>query len=360
VADRGDEVRLHLRYFFESPRHLGLGLVPADLREDQTGRGGQRPELVELALVEAAHVGVADDDRADPKVLDLERCDQGLAQTQITEQDMGVGLLVDLPHEKGPARPVHLGHDRRRGHVEHDRVRIEGIAVDPDRAHHLEAVALGVVEEDHSHLGVQVLADGPHQMGDDLGQRLGSGQGGAHRVETLEVEPLLVDLVLTRGRLDRLPLEFHPDQGGGGGDDHHRQHRSDHVLDGIGAAAEGDEGDGETDEDGHESVCPPGEEETRHCCDAVEDRGRGRLQLVDEGEATDAEDETGQPDDGDPRGLPGRHGPIPAHHGRDDQHGGEPRHRYPEAVLGVHLLSNRLGGDDDQDHPGHGRGASNQ
>jgi hypothetical protein len=274
---------------------------------------------------------------------------------------MGVGLLVDLPHEKGPARPVHLGHDRRRGHVEHDRVGIEGIAVDPDRAHHLEAVTLSVVEQDHTHLGIQVLADGPDQMRDDLGQRLGPGQGGADRVQALEVESLLVDLTFARCGTDRFPLELHADQCSGRRHHRHGQHRRHHVLDGIGVAdAEGDEGDRQPDEDGHERMGPPGEEETGHCGDPVEDRGGGAFQRLDEGERGDSQNEHGQPPDRDPGGEPCRHGPVPSGDGGDDQHGGETCHRDPELPLGVHLLSNRLGSDDDQDHPGHRRGASEQ
>ena len=197
MADGRHEVGLHLGHLFQTSRHLCLRLVTPDLRQNEAGRSSQGAELVELILVEGADIGVADDDGAHPQVLDLQRRYQGLAQPQLPEEDVGVGVLVDVPDEERAPRPVHLGDDGGRGHIEDDRVGLQGIPVDPDRAHHLETMTFWVVEEDHADLRVQILADGANEMGHDLGERLGPRQRGAHLVETLEVQTLLVDLRLT-------------------------------------------------------------------------------------------------------------------------------------------------------------------
>ena len=168
VADRGNEVALHLCDFLQPPGHVRLGLVAPDLGENEPCRGGQRAELLELVLGEVADVGVADDDHPNPKALDLERRNESLLQSELLEEDVRLGVRVDFSHVEGLAGTVGLGHDPGGCDIEDDGVGVEGIAVHPDRAHHLQPVPIGVVEEHHADLGIEVLANGPDQMGDDL------------------------------------------------------------------------------------------------------------------------------------------------------------------------------------------------
>ncbi len=70
------------------------------------------------------------------------------------------------------------------------RIGVDGPAVHPNRVHHLEPGQVGILEEDNTHIGVEVLADGPNQFRDDLGEGFRSRQSRADRIEALEIESL--------------------------------------------------------------------------------------------------------------------------------------------------------------------------
>src|SRR5690606_31774195 len=124
--------------------------------------------------------------------------------------------------------------DARRIYLHGDRLRLERVPVDPDRAHHLETLQLCVVEQHHPYLGVEVFAYRADQMGHDLGERLGSSQGGAHRVETFEIETLLLQLGLLAERGHGLLLELEAHQGRYGGDDENDHDGGDDIPDDVG------------------------------------------------------------------------------------------------------------------------------
>ena len=224
MTHRGHEVGLHLRHLFETAGHLGLGLVSADLAEHQARGSGQRAEVLDLILGEVTPSGLPDDDHTDTHRLHLERGDDRLSQAQVLQHQVGVRVLVDPPDMDRPNRPIGLGDDVDTRDVHHRLLGVHGPAVHPDRAHHLELVEPAVVEEHHADLGVEVATDGSDQVGDDLGQRLGAGQGGRHLVEALEVESLVLEGSLSRGGHDHLALELEAGQGCGRGHDQDREH----------------------------------------------------------------------------------------------------------------------------------------
>ncbi len=296
MADSGHEVRLHLGDLLEPAGHLGLCLVSPDLAEHQPGGGGERAELLELVLREVSHVGIADDDHPHPHRLHLERRHQGLLQTQLAQEDVGVAALLDLFHVYRLDRPIGLGDDAGSVDLHGDLLGVQRVAVDPDRAHHLETLQLVVLEQDHAHLCVEVLADGAHELGDDLGQRLRPGQGGADRVEALEIETLLEEASLLAGRGDRLLLELEPDEGGRRAHDEDGDYRSHDVGDGVGrAAGHGQLIDRHRHGDVDEGVGPPGEHQPRDRGDPEEDRLGGRGELGHRGDGGDPHHHRQQP-----------------------------------------------------------------
>ena len=130
-----------------------------------------------------------------------------------------------------------------------------------------------VIEENGTDLGVEVLADRPDQVRNNLGQRLGPSEGRADSVEPFKVETLLLYLHLALGGADGLPLELHANESGGCGDRGNREDRCQYVVDRVGVPyREPQEGNGTGDHDGHEGMHPPGEEQTRDCGDSEQDR----------------------------------------------------------------------------------------
>ena len=119
------------------------------------------------------------------------------------------------------------------------------------------------MKKNDTNLGVEVLADGPDQVGDDLRKGFGASQCGADRVETLEIETLDLELALLSCRDEGFFLELKTDQGRRGSDNQDGQDRSKHVRDGIGQSkGESDVGDGDSDGHGDDCVGPPREEKT--------------------------------------------------------------------------------------------------
>jgi hypothetical protein len=221
------------------------------------------------------------------------------------------------------------------------------------------------MQEHHPDLGVEVLAYRANQVRHDLGERFGPGQGGTHRIETLEVETLLFEFGLLTERRDGLFLELEADQGGGGGDDCDDHDRRQDVTEDVGLSLELDEGDGEADDHCDQGVGPPHQQEAGDRRDSIEHRLRRVDQLGDAGDCGDSGDQAQEPARGGPGGRLRPHHPVPPDGGGERQQCRQPCHGNVELWLGEQLCpvvaragANCLIADEYQDEPGNSRGAA--